>query len=247
MAGGFNPFQGIQVLSVMRSRRRLSRITVSIPFREFKCCRQNGDFRIPSMLLNVSIPFREFKCCRHIRIHNHFRQPVVSIPFREFKCCRGLRMIKSEDRRHQSFNPFQGIQVLSVGLGMLDETEVSTMFQSLSGNSSVVGQTCSVRLQNLICSFNPFQGIQVLSGTHNGRKRLRLFRFQSLSGNSSVVGGCVRCGVVSSGEFQSLSGNSSVVGRQEMDRYAEEMRFQSLSGNSSVVGNPAKPFPARPA
>ena len=85
----------------------------------------------------------------------------VSIPFREFKCCRSPD--KHRPRKWQKcFNPFQGIQVLSEGRFSLP-IEIQTGFQSLSGNSSVVGgYDVAVRL---LCQ-----------------------KFQSLSGNSSVVG-----------------------------------------------------------
>ena len=61
----------------------------------------------------VSIPFREFKCCRLLTGKNGvWFRCEVSIPFREFKCCR---------------NPNVGEAVRAMP------------FQSLSGNSSVVG------------------------------------------------------------------------------------------------------------
>ena len=85
----FNPFQGIQVLSAgeRMSNSVLIKI-VSIPFREFKCCREyawtpvlaeakqfqslSGNSSVVGRLhpltwgwgIPVSIPFREFKCCR---------------------------------------------------------------------------------------------------------------------------------------------------------------------------------------
>ena len=84
----FNPFQGIQVLSVQSRHPGIrSGFSVSIPFREFKCCRGAQERGKPASRIYVSIPFREFKCCR----------------------CRSTP-------RHSatwSFNPFQGIQVLS--------------------------------------------------------------------------------------------------------------------------------------
>ena len=114
MVGSFNPFQGIQVLSAVYQMNIMSGSVVSIPFREFKCCRTAMPQAMPTGSgLWVSIPFREFKCCR-----------ARNAMFRTSHHCR---------------------------------------FQSLSGNSSVVG-------------------IWQNNGNNSGRK------FQSLSGNSSVVG-----------------------------------------------------------
>ena len=111
----FNPFQGIQVLSdkwddagTMKVRK-----AVSIPFREFKCCRPGNVLCFTAACCAVSIPFREFKCCRKFcmdkgEFQNFGFQSLsgnssvvgvkdamfspnagpVSIPFREFKCCR---------------------------------------------------------------------------------------------------------------------------------------------------------------
>ena len=87
----FNPFQGIQVLSENFSAI-FSCYTniVSIPFREFKCCRVYDPFQ-KAEPVGVSIPFREFKCCRYSGSPGYTQAPsTVSIPFREFKCCRIL-------------------------------------------------------------------------------------------------------------------------------------------------------------
>ena len=63
-----------------------------------------------------------------------------------------------------SFNPFQGIQVLSGMCGFWMRPRI--MFQSLSGNSSVVGWKAA-RILHWNPGFNPFQGIQVLSVTQS--------------------------------------------------------------------------------
>ena len=83
----FNPFQGIQVLSAGLARRQLGEFFVSIPFREFKCCRPSLSQRssytheFQSLSGNSSVVGRENYMSRIIFI-------CVSIPFREFKCCR---------------------------------------------------------------------------------------------------------------------------------------------------------------
>ena len=159
---GFNPFQGIQVLSGNR--------WCSV-FRK-KC--------------SVSIPFREFKCCRPSTCDAASAKAQVSIPFREFKCCRGLPL-PGTVLLSRRFNPFQGIQVLSVSADA-NFPIVLALFQSLSGNSSVVG------------SLNVYE--------EDGADR-----FQSLSGNSSVVGWDTPQPAEKASLFQSLSGNSSVVGK----------------------------------
>ena len=62
----FNPFQGIQVLSdIFTVDNRIAPV-VSIPFREFKCCRSHLPYSSAMLLWHVSIPFREFKCCRRM-------------------------------------------------------------------------------------------------------------------------------------------------------------------------------------
>ena len=86
-----------------------------------------------------------------------------------------------------SFNPFQGIQVLS------DTRNILSGFRQ--------------------ASFNPFQGIQVLSVNAVAHIHSIVVLFQSLSGNSSVVGWEAEEGTVLGKMFQSLSGNSSVVGK----------------------------------
>ena len=110
----------------------------------------------------------------------------VSIPFREFKCCR-LKGDFPKNFFHRAF-------------------------QSLSGNSSVVGGIPE-NSGRQTCRFNPFQGIQVLSATAFPVAHIAPMGFQSLSGNSSVVGPhWSACRTEGSLWFQSLSGNSSVVG-----------------------------------
>ena len=111
----------------------------------------------------------------------------VSIPFREFKCCRQRSVPEPNSALPDCFNPFQGIQVLSeqdYGVLQVGARE----FQSLSGNSSVVGAPQHSRLSLPLFRFNPFQGIQVLSGAGGSGMKGADNEFQSLSGNSSVVG-----------------------------------------------------------
>ena len=184
---------------------------VSIPFREFKCCRpyywdENWSpcAGFQSLSGNSSvvgfIGITPFKCgiCKFQSLSGNSSvvgkpdkgsitiKDFVSIPFREFKCCR---------------------------------TEPESLPVSAPG-------------------FNPFQGIQVLSAPSiSGMPTQMFFQFQSLSGNSSVVGqykvGLIHIPQL---EFQSLSGNSSVVGLWSCQYPLKQMKFQSLSGNSSVVG-----------
>ena len=140
-------------------------------------------------------------------------------------------------RRKGSFNPFQGIQVLSViHMDRILEC-ISTAFQSLSGNSSVVGTLSRCASSKIKTCFNPFQGIQVLSVIENTVQTTMTTMFQSLSGNSSVVGHRIQQHQPIGFQFQSLSGNSSVVGDQQGKQISLASEFQSLSGNSSVVGN----------
>ena len=158
---GFNPFQGIQVLSVGVAELLKNASLVSIPFREFKCCR-HGILSLYGDAFQVSIPFREFKCCREKAVYHVDTWPFVSIPFREFKCCRDVA-----DRygihRNTSFNPFQGIQVLS-------------------------GQVQSALTNRCIVSI-PFREFKCCRpDMPDTRSCLSAAKFQSLSGNSSVVG-----------------------------------------------------------
>ena len=86
---GFNPFQGIQVLSERES------------------------IRLAYLQSWVSIPFREFKCCR-----SHIRPLTKLDP--EFQSLSGNSSVVGRHVFHGfdlpgGFNPFQGIQVLSVG------------------------------------------------------------------------------------------------------------------------------------
>ena len=91
---GFNPFQGIQVLSGIPQPAHCRGCgIVSIPFREFKCCRAKQNSICMLFWRDVSIPFREFKCCRD--------ESTVEVDRND---------IEDLERR---FNPFQGIQVLS--------------------------------------------------------------------------------------------------------------------------------------
>ena len=158
----FNPFQGIQVLSVPDVTFRMpSPFLVSIPFREFKCCRFPVEDSHIFQHGPVSIPFREFKCCRKWVSKQGKKRFAVSIPFREFKCCREMIGFESEISR-AGFNPFQGIQVLS-GTSLATSPANAISFQSLSGNSSVVGGRWEHFQDRHNRGFNPFQGIQVLS------------------------------------------------------------------------------------
>ena len=137
---GFNPFQGIQVLSVIwKSRRRfLPAFWRFNPFQGIQVLSAGGYEVWKFQSHDVSIPFREFKCCRGLEGAVAFcfglfqslsgnssvvgekesgtewlHVLCVSIPFREFKCCR-LTLMGIRIPKYRSFNPFQGIQVLSV-------------------------------------------------------------------------------------------------------------------------------------
>ena len=136
------------------------------------------------------------------------------------------------------------------------------VFQSLSGNSSVVGGNATLFRRMQVLSFQSLSGNSSVVGlllTDNNLFSLRVsipfrefkccrfaqcgservdggYRFQSLSGNSSVVGPPKPKPKVAFGQFQSLSGNSSVVGGFRLIKRHGFFLFQSLSGNSSVVG-----------
>ena len=166
---------------------------------------------------DVSIPFREFKCCRGCLPPSKRKiLSAVSIPFREFKCCRGPLSLPANGNQI-SFNPFQGIQVLSGGVRADTGRNIRDRFNPFQGIQVLSGMICpfiipsaglvSIPFREFKCcrtgfpcsrwranmSFNPFQGIQVLSGFpvcgNNGGR----FKFQSLSGNSSVVGLSTMC------------------------------------------------------
>ena len=160
------------------------------------------------------------------------------------------------------FNPFQGIQVLS-GVEALMIVLSASLFQSLSGNSSVVGSCGYSARKRKLKRFNPFQGIQVLSGSKPTARnwwgagvsipfrefkccREKLGRvndvlvqtcFNPFQGIQVLSGDLSKSLIFFMGTFQSLSGNSSVVGHSRENINALlHVWFQSLSGNSSVVG-----------
>ena len=215
---GFNPFQGIQVLSVQISNLRFIPTTVSIPFREFKCCRMyqcqiqiqfqicfnpfqgiqvlsvnwksswpnsmqkfqslSGNSSVVgkpnwttaiSAFVHVSIPFREFKCCRWSERWGCGENHWVSIPFREFKCCRNPSGFASFDVPDKVSIPFREFKCCRE-LCLADLCFHPMQFQSLSGNSSVVGPTWNWQAEMKWAGFNPFQGIQVLSDGEDIRK-----------------------------------------------------------------------------
>ena len=86
-------------------------------------------------------------------------------------------------------------------------------FQSLSGNSSVVGQSGwdSAGIRHFC--FNPFQGIQVLSAGISGHDHAAVCPgFNPFQGIQVLSDAGADDTVLYGTMFQSLSGNSSVVG-----------------------------------
>ena len=183
----FNPFQGIQVLSVQVNAQTLSNL-------KFQSLSGNSSVVGTSFVISSveQVTFQSLSGNSSVvgRL-NFISLPIwfqVSIPFREFKCCRSSCVTAIDPVNAVGFNPFQGIQVLSANKPHTVRCQAYSQFQSLSGNSSVVGQKPN---RHAICgffSFNPFQGIQVLSANPFALPLERPEKFQSLSGNSSVVG-----------------------------------------------------------
>ena len=210
--------------------------SVSIPFREFKCCRITRWFSIPATLQR----FQSLSGNSSV-VGYTFPQFEAGSP-EEFQSLSGNSSVVGQALRparktaSASFNPFQGIQVLSASDEIVLIGLCQDMFQSLSGNSSVVGNIRAEGQLEPRGSFNPFQGIQVLSVPMLSHAFLFSVWFQSLSGNSSVVGRIFPFHQKMILSFQSLSGNSSVVGHFSGQVFEGYNRFQSLSGNSSVVG-----------
>ena len=144
-------------------------VHVSIPFREFKNCRfyiralfylsthtfqsLSGNSRIVGShsgegLYAVELSFNPFQGIQELSVSIYLymfypKSKYVSIPFREFKNCRLQKRRKLQQFRQKCFNPFQGIQELSVDFVRMPIRSVHYQFQSLSGNSRIVGGECN--------------------------------------------------------------------------------------------------------
>ncbi|KPA16024.1 hypothetical protein MHK_003769 [Candidatus Magnetomorum sp. HK-1] len=111
------------------------------------------------------------------------------------------------------FNPFQGILKLLVAAKLAASIGHFVEFQSLPGNSKIVGQNFDMQYF-LILGFNPFQGIlKLLVGHHNHLHIQFRYCFNPFQGILKLLEDNFIPDFESYFRFQSLPGNSKIVGK----------------------------------
>ena len=156
---------------------------------------------------------------------------LVSIPFREFKCCRERisRCLRSKYVRFQSLSGNSSV----VGSVNSFPHSLILKFQSLSGNSSVVGSADRPQGWQLCSGVSiPFREFKCCRGQAQPRPHVLSFRFQSLSGNSSVVGGVTspasRSLPTGFNPFQGIQVLSDALSKQQNDRSFVSIPFREF-------------------